>query len=111
MVPPLIPLLTEHPLHPIHRPVEGGPEVVTLTPPHDVGRTVDVDDDLDLLRVLLVGVHDLGRGGSLLEPAEALDEGSGAVAYAIGYLAVALGDRDSHLVIRIERSPRAGPQS
>lgn len=108
MVPPLIPLLTEHPLHPIHRPVEGGPEVVTLTPPHDVGRTVDVDDDLDLLRVLLVGVHDLGRAGPLLELAEPLDEGPGPVAYAIGNLAVTLGDRDSHLIIRIERNAKTG---
>lgn len=108
MVPPLIPLLTEHPLHPIHRPVEGGPEVVTLTPPHDVGRTVDVDDDLDLLRVLLVGVHDLGRAGLLLELAESLDEGPGPVAYPIGNLAVTLGDRDSHLIIRIERNAKTG---
>ena len=96
MVSTALALPAQHATEPVDHLVERRPELRALAVRDDGLRTIDMDDDLDLLRVFLLDEYDLGPGGLLLVLREGLDLVPGALQDLIGNITVSFGDLDSH---------------
>ena len=95
MIPTTLALSAEHATDAVHSLVERRPELRTVTVGDHGLRAVDVDDDFDPLRVLLLTEDDLGRGGPLFVLGKRLDLVLGPLQYVAGDIAVSFGDLDS----------------
>jgi len=94
MINPLLALIFQNPLHPVQHLSESLPETLTLASRSHLRLAIYVDDDLDLLSVLLVGIYDVRMGGPLVELVERCERFRGSCQNSARDFTMPFGDRD-----------------